>query len=80
MPRFKVVAGAHIQEGKVFTKGKVVNSDHDLATTFKGKFEAIDKPEELEAGKERKALEEGSEEEEETTTKRHRRRHKSSEE
>lgn len=88
MPRFKVVAGAHVQSGKVYTKGQTVNSDADLSKTFRGKFEAVDK--DLEDRKAQKVLEAGGQphkedgaipetKEEEKSSSRRSRRHSSRE-
>lgn len=43
MPRFRVKAGSHVQAGKVYPKGSVVESDVDLTKVFREKFEPLDK-------------------------------------
>ena len=35
-------AGRHIQDGREYRAGEVVESDEDLCTLFAGKFDAID--------------------------------------
>lgn len=41
MNRYKVITGTHIQNGKAYTKGQVVESSVDLAALFREKFEAL---------------------------------------
>lgn len=43
MPRFRVTEGTHVEEdGRKYTKGQTVDSPHDLAATFRGKFTPVD--------------------------------------
>lgn len=43
MPRFQVVEGVHVgDDGRRYKKDDVVNSPHDLAATFRGKFRRMD--------------------------------------
>ena len=45
MMKFKVKAGCHIDgEGKVYTKGEIVESFQDLSVSFPGKFERVSSP------------------------------------
>lgn len=39
--RYKLIGGAHVEEGKVFKTGAVVTSDFDLDRMFPGKFQAL---------------------------------------
>jgi len=39
--KFKLKEGTHIQGGRTYTKGQTVESDLDLTTLFKEKFEKI---------------------------------------
>lgn len=39
--KLKVLAGSHIQDGKTFTKGKIVTSDTDLSKVYLGKFALV---------------------------------------
>ena len=45
MAKFKVVMGTHVEDGKSYTKDKIVNSTHDLVELFPGKFIRLDPPE-----------------------------------
>jgi hypothetical protein len=38
MPRFKIVSGTHIRDGKSYTKGELIISQKDLTINFPGKF------------------------------------------
>ena len=38
MAKYKVVIGTHIEGGKAYSKGQIVNSSLDLAKLFPGKF------------------------------------------
>lgn len=43
MPKFRVTEGTHQDEnGRVYRKGEEVESPHDLAATFRGKFVPVD--------------------------------------
>lgn len=42
MALFKLLAGAHIQDGREYKAGDVVEADHDLAASFRLKFEEVD--------------------------------------
>lgn len=44
MPKFKIKEGTHIQGGRTYTKGQVVESPLDLTTLFKEKFERVTEP------------------------------------
>jgi hypothetical protein len=39
--KFRVVTGIHIQDGKKYTKGQVVESPHDLIKLFPQKFTRV---------------------------------------
>lgn len=41
MAKFRVIAGIHVEEGKVHKKGDVVTSDEPLDELFAGKFEVV---------------------------------------
>lgn len=39
--RFKVLDGQHVQDGKTYRKGQIVESVHELDLTFTNKFERL---------------------------------------
>jgi len=41
MPKYKLKAGSHIENGKTYKEGDVVESEHNLEALFKGKFELL---------------------------------------
>jgi len=45
MPKYRVKEGNHVEGGRTYTKGQIVDSPVDLAELFKGKFEKVSDPE-----------------------------------
>jgi len=42
MPKFKLLEGAHMEGGKTYTKGQIVESPHNLHALFRNKFSTAD--------------------------------------
>jgi hypothetical protein len=45
VPHYRVIQGEHIQDGKSYTQGAIIESDHDLVKMAKNKFERVASPE-----------------------------------
>lgn len=45
MPKFKVKAGKHVEEGVTYGKGEVITSHRDLIKAFPEKFELVGRAE-----------------------------------
>lgn len=40
--KFRVIAGRHVQDGRIFGKDEILESEHDLVSQFRNKFERVD--------------------------------------
>jgi len=42
--QFKVLAGRHVDRGRIYKTGEIVSSEADLVAAFPGKFEIVSRP------------------------------------
>jgi hypothetical protein len=56
MAKFKVLAGPHVHSGRVYSKGDIIESEHDLAATWRNSFARVPDDEEASAGKRQQVI------------------------